>query len=70
MTQKEQILKHLRKGPITTWKAMNLYGVMRLSERIRELGYDGHDIEVERIRIKTRHGWTRIARYWLVREAV
>jgi len=27
MTQKQQILNHLRKGPITTWKAMQLYGV-------------------------------------------
>jgi len=27
-------------------------------------------IEIDYPRIKTRHGWTRIARYWLVEEAV
>jgi len=70
MTQKQQILNHLRKGPITTWKAMNLYGVMRLSERIRELSADGHNIEIDYPRIKTRHGRTRVAWYWLVEEAV
>lgn len=43
MTQKEQVLHHMRnRGSITTLIATKRYQCFRLSERIRELERDGH----------------------------
>jgi hypothetical protein len=45
MTQKEQVLEALRSGPFTQLEAVTTLGVLRLSERIRELAKDGYIIE-------------------------
>lgn len=45
MSQKDRILNHLKKRPITGLQAMRLYGCMRLAARIYELRSAGHDIE-------------------------
>lgn len=50
MTQKQQVLHHLRElGSITTFIAFDRYAITRLSERARELERDGHLINHARI---------------------
>lgn len=42
-TQKQLVIRHMRQfGSITTLLAFKLYGVCRLSERVRELERDGN----------------------------
>lgn len=54
--QTERILQHmLDHGGITTLEAYNLYGVTRLSARIKELK-EMHHITSERISVKNRYG--------------
>ena len=72
MTQKEQILKHLkrnkRKG-ITSLEAIELYGATRLSGIIWYLKHhDGYNIESEEICVPTRYGKTYVSRYTLVEQ--
>lgn len=44
-TQKQQVLDHMEEfGYITTFVAFERYNITRLSERVRELEDDGHDI--------------------------
>jgi hypothetical protein len=44
-TQKQLVLRHMEQhGYITTFIAFKRYYITRLSERIRELEEDGHDI--------------------------
>ena len=46
LTQKEQVLKHLKKHKsITTWDAIVDYRITRLSARIAELQADGYQIK-------------------------
>lgn len=41
-TQKEQVLKHLeKKKSITSWDAINLYGITRLAAVIHDLRSEG-----------------------------
>ena len=55
-TQKAQVLAHMRKyGFITTFIAFDRYRIARLSERIREIEEDGHQINKPRT---TRNGRT------------
>ena len=42
--QNQQVLDHLRGGPITPIEALNLYGCFRLGARIYELRQAGHNI--------------------------
>ena len=69
LTQKKQILEHLKKhGSITPLEALDNYGCMRLGARIWDLRHDGHQIRMELTRafnidtLKTSH----YARYILV----
>lgn len=51
MTQKRQVLQHLRhRGSLTTFVAFDRYCVCRLSERVAELERDGHLINHTPIR--------------------
>lgn len=59
------LFRHLAKGDsISTLEAMSLYGICRLSERIRELERRGWIIRRERVK-----GEKKYVRYWLVRDA-
>lgn len=41
MTQKEQVLSHLRQyKSISSWRAIESYGITRLAEMIRQLRHD------------------------------
>ncbi len=56
MTQNEFLLRYLQSGKgITTLQAHRL-GIMRLSERARELERNGHRIKREPKKVRTRYG--------------
>jgi len=67
MTQKEQILTHLKEhGSITSWDAIMEYGVTRLSHQIYCLRNEGFIIPDNRIQVETRLGkTTNISKYTL-----
>lgn len=51
LTQSDQILMHLKHGPITPLEALHRYGCFRLAARILELREQGHNINVQRIEL-------------------
>lgn len=69
MNQKDALLRYLKqhKKGITSWTAAEALGVLRLSERVRELQAAGHKIEKAWSEAKpNRYGHlTRVMRYWL-----
>lgn len=66
MTQKPNVLAHLRSGKsITPMEALNKYGCFRLADVIYRLRRDGHRISATRIEVATREGTARVARYRL-----
>ena len=60
-SQIKQVEKHLKKRKsITTWDAIQLYGITRLSALIFTLREDGYNIESKRIDDKdSRKWWTK-----------
>jgi len=63
MTQREQILAHLRQhGEITPLEALQQYGCYRLGARIYDLRQEGHDIKD----VGQRANGKRWARYVLI----
>ena len=63
MSQTAEILRHLKRRPITAIDALRDYQCFRLAARINDLRMDGHDIQTD---IITR-GEKRFAQYRLVR---
>lgn len=65
MTKKDKILKHLQLyDTITSWEAIQFYGVTRLSAIIFTLRKEGFDIESTRVEFTDRFGDTsNFARY-------
>jgi len=58
-------------GSITSWEAMQEYGIMRLASRITDLKRAGIPIKREMVTQKNRHGESvTFARYHLVKESV
>jgi len=49
MSQKDAILSHLKRGPITPIQALNEYGCFRLAAVIHKLRDAGHWIETEMV---------------------
>jgi hypothetical protein len=48
MTQKDQILTHLKSGkPITPIDALNMFGCFRLGARIFDIKQEGHSIKTD-----------------------
>lgn len=61
MSQKEQILEHLKTGrSITAIEALEYFGCMRLAARIDEIR-ETHKVKMETVR----NGKKSYARYWL-----
>lgn len=57
MTQTEIVLEHLKKhGNITTWQAIQKYGITRLSAKIFNLRKQGFKINNENISKINRYG--------------
>lgn len=65
MTQCEMILQHMEEhGTITSWEAMQEYGIMRLASRITDIKKAGIPIKREMVSQKNRYGDTvTFARY-------
>jgi len=62
-SQKQQILKHLKRGKsITALQALNKYGCLRLASRINEIKQEGYTIVSKMV---TRGG-KRFAEYRMV----
>lgn len=67
MTQKETLLRHLkRKKTISQYEALLVYGIARLASRIDELRKDGWSIETI---MKTDEKGKRYARYRMARSS-
>lgn len=57
LTQDERILRHLQDyGSITSWCAIEEYGITRLSAKIYNLKADGYKIEGEMVKDTNRYG--------------
>lgn len=69
-TQKTTVLRHLQEhGEITSWDAINTYGITRLSEYIRQLRSEGYRINTIDTPVHTKNfGKTIIAKYTLTEE--
>ena len=69
MTQNEALLKYLKKHKgITQWDAAEKLGILRLSERVRELESDGYLIARSSCNKTNRYGHnSRFVRYSLAR---
>lgn len=66
MTQKELVLRHMRKyGTITSWDAITEYGITRLADVILKLKRDGHNITRKMIRKKKGERTIAFAEYRL-----
>ena len=65
MTQKEWVLRQLKAGrKITALDAMQEHGVGRLAARIKDLRWQGHDIDSEMVEVTKADGSTaRVAQY-------
>tara|TARA_R110000824_G_scaffold37613_1_gene115672 strand:+ start:416 stop:634 length:219 start_codon:yes stop_codon:yes gene_type:complete len=71
MTQKEQILNHLKNHKsITSWDAIMEYGITRLSHHIYCLRNEGFIIPDERVQVKTRLGRKTIISNYTLRDEV
>lgn len=64
MSQNEQILAALRRGPLTPLEALERFGCFRLAARCHDLRLQGHAISVERAELPN---GKRVARYRLAR---
>lgn len=62
MSQNENILNHLKQGPITAIEALNHYGCFRLAARIKDLRRSGYAITTETVK----DGDKQYARYHLL----
>jgi hypothetical protein len=49
MSQCDEILAHLKRGPISAIEALNNYGCFRLAARIKDLRAQGYDIETKNL---------------------
>ena len=57
MTQKERVLRHIEKfGSITSWEAIQDYGITRLSDCIFRLRKEGHKIGSDNLPFTNRFG--------------
>lgn len=64
-TQNTIVLDHLEHRPLTAKQASSRYGIERLAARICELRGQGYDVRTQLVKVRTRRGETRVARYSL-----
>lgn len=69
MTQEEMVLNHLKEnGKITSWTAIKLYGITRLSAKIYNLRADGHKIVGIDKTVTNRYGKKTSIREYVLKE--
>lgn len=57
LTQADRVLRHLKdNGSITSWEAIQQYGITRLSAKIYDLKHEGYVINSEYETAKNRYG--------------
>jgi hypothetical protein len=61
-------LTALRRKALTHRDALTECGIARLAARVHDLRHMGYDIHSELVRVNTRAGQARVARYVLLRE--
>lgn len=67
-TKEIKVIKHLKEfRSITPIEALNHCGSFRLSAVIYNLKKEGYKFNTERVRVKTRDGFSYVAKYSLVR---
>lgn len=67
-TKEIKVLKYLKEyGSITPMEALKYCGSYRLSAVIYKLKKLGYQFDTERVRVKTRDGFSYVAKYTLVR---
>lgn len=68
ITQEYIVLRHLKDfGSLTTWEAIQEYGITRLSAIIYLLRKQGHNIISENITTKNRYGnSTTFSKYYII----
>lgn len=69
INQCARVIRHLQDhGSITSWEAMQEYGIMRLASRISELKAQGYPIKTEWVTDKNRYGEkVRYVKYVLIK---
>jgi hypothetical protein len=71
MTQKEMVLRHLKDyGSITSWEAIQQYGVTRISAVIFNLKEDGCCFEEEWVYTTNRYGNPTAYKKYMLRGAI
>jgi hypothetical protein len=64
MSKIDQVLTHLKKKPITSWEAINLYHATRLADIVFKLKQRGHNI----VTWMVYDGEVHFARYYLIKD--
>ena len=64
MSKIDQVLTHLKKKPITSWEAINLYHATRLADIVFKLKQRGHNI----VTYMVNDGEVHFARYYLIKD--
>ena len=64
MNKTDAVYAHLKKKPITSWEAINLYKATRLADIIFRLRQRGHNI----VTYMVEDGSVGFARYYLLKE--
>lgn len=68
--QCDQLLRSLKRGPMTTGEIRSKLGISMPATRIFELKEEGHNIVTELTFVRNRYGdHVRVARYRLIRNA-
>lgn len=67
MTQKTQVLNHLKKEPLTPLVALRKYGTFRLAALVFNLKDEGHNIMTERVNVGTKNKPKFVAKYSLIK---
>lgn len=66
MTQKEEVLMHLKKhGEITSWDGIVLYGITRVAAWICQLRKEGYEIISHNVTVKKGERTINFTRYEL-----
>lgn len=55
-TQKQDIIKHLKRRYLSNWDAYELLGCTKLGTRVSELIQQGYSIDKRRVKVTTRYG--------------
>ena len=68
-TQKEDIIKVLKKRYVSTWQAFELLGCTKLGTRVSELIQQGYSIDKKRVKVTTRYGAkVQVMKYKILKE--